>query len=87
MWTTNAHRPISLEYYQGVSESCFFMCENNLIPTTQKMPGKRSRALQKLVLSQGNSSGAPHIVAKPLHSIAKGKKGLIQPAVKCRGRA
>jgi protein phosphatase len=30
--------------------------------------------------------GGEGIVVKPLDFIAKGKKGLIQPAVKCRGR-
>ncbi|MCO6042391.1 polynucleotide kinase-phosphatase [Aeoliella sp. ICT_H6.2] len=33
-----------------------------------------------------NSRGGEGMVVKPLDYIAKGKKGLLQPAVKCRGR-
>jgi protein phosphatase len=47
-------------------------------------PGSRAEAVAWWeALTEGGGEGA---VVKPLHFIARGPRGLVQPAVKCRGR-
>jgi protein phosphatase len=54
-----------------------------------KMSAAAARTLQRKALFQPSewlATGGEGMVAKPLDCIAKGRKGLVQPAVKVRGR-
>ncbi|MCA9924693.1 MAG: polynucleotide kinase-phosphatase [Anaerolineales bacterium] len=80
--THSWHMGIIEKYICSVDDPCFFLTKFRLVQLTDE-ESKQSGVDWWLKMTQEGGEG---MVVKSLDFIATGKKGVLQPAIKCRGR-
>jgi len=72
------------------SGACLHQADPVLFPATRWQRAELADEAQCAAVAawweEMTAGGGEGMVVKPLDSIARGKRGLVQPAVKCRGR-